>query len=100
MQPSPTFDSEVRKRRHPHTSHHQVKVLFIRGCGNAFRQAASVVFGETVLPLQEIGDGLGLDAHFNAPQTGEQQVHLFPEADFAAQIGASRFDRHAHIASS
>src|SRR5215831_20137757 len=33
----------------PHTSHRQVAVEFVRGSGEAFGQAASVVFGEAVL---------------------------------------------------
>ena len=41
-------------------------------CYDAFRQASAVVFGEAVFPLEEVSDGLGLDAHLNAAQAGEQ----------------------------
>jgi hypothetical protein len=36
------------------------------------RQRASVVARQPVLPLQEVGNGLGLDANFHPPQTCQQ----------------------------
>jgi hypothetical protein len=58
---------------------------------NAFRQRAAIVFDQPVFPLEEIGDGLRLNADFDAAQAGEQQVHLPHESGLAALADTRRF---------
>jgi hypothetical protein len=65
---------------------------------DAFRQTSAVVFNEAVLPFEEFGDGLGLNADFHPAQAGEKQIHLPHEAGFTALAVARRLHRQAHFA--
>src|SRR5579864_7018879 len=51
----------------------QVEILLRRLGGDAGWQRAPIVPGHAVLPFQEIGDALGLDAELHAHQAGQQQ---------------------------
>src|SRR6201993_4875246 len=48
----------------------QVGVRFLFERGQAAREFSSVVVRHSVFPLQELCDGLGLDADFHTPQAG------------------------------
>ena len=47
---------------------------------------AAVVLLHAVFPLEEFGDGLGLDADFHAAQAGQQQIHLIGQAGRGAEV--------------
>src|SRR4029077_521781 len=63
----------------------QKNVEFFFGGRQSFGEAAAVVFGHAVLPLEEVGDALGFDANFDAAQAGEQQMHFAAKAGGAAE---------------
>src|SRR6266576_5854284 len=54
--------------------------------GQSLWQSSAVVFGHAILPFEEVGNALRLDADFYASQAGKQQVHFVAKADGSAQI--------------
>ena len=55
-------------------------ILLFLGGFDACGTGATVVLLHAVFPLEEFGDGLGLDADFHATQAGQQQIHLIGQA--------------------
>lgn len=68
-----------------HFGFEEVVGLVLAG-GEAFGKRAAIVFGHAVLPLEEVGDALRLDANFDAAEAGEEQVHLVAESGGGAEI--------------
>jgi len=75
-----------------------VRVCFAGGRSDSTWQEAAVVLRHAVFPLQEVRDGLWFDANFYAAKAGEQQVHLFHQADHSALIYAFGFYDEAYFA--
>jgi len=73
-------------------------ILFGFGRRDSFGQAAAVVFGEAVFPLQKISDGLRLDAHLDPAEAGQQKIHLPHQADFGTLGLATGLYRHCDFA--
>ena len=63
---------------------------------NTFRQPTPVVVDQTVLPFEEVGDGLRLDANLDPAQAGQKQVHFPHEARSTALAVARGFHYQAH----
>src|ERR1019366_3440129 len=78
-------------------SRNKIMVLFFVRRSDALGQAATVVFRQAVLPLQELGNRLRLDAYFHPPQARQQQVHLFHQAHWASQVLLPRLYRHLYL---
>src|SRR5215470_3832499 len=109
--------SEMTKRRRSSRSNEFLKEKILRVlCGktsptsvqvhvrlsfrgqNTFRQPSAVVVDETVLPFEEVGDGLRLDANLDPAQAGQKQVHFPHEARGTALAVAGGPHHEAHLA--
>src|SRR5258706_10717083 len=64
----------------------QEDVEFLVSGRQSFWEGAAVVFRHAVFPLEEVGDALGFDAHFDAAQACEQKIHFVTEAGGSAKI--------------
>ena len=61
-------------------------VWLVLGRSKSPRHFPTIVFGHAIFPLEKIGDRLRLNADFDAPEAGEQQVHLVTETTCGAKI--------------
>src|ERR1700722_13423720 len=61
-------------------------VGFVFGGGQALGKSAAVVLRHAVFPLEKISNALRLDAHLDAAQAGEKEVHFVAVSGRAAQV--------------
>ena len=62
------------------------------GGSDAGGPGAAVVLLHAVFPLEEVGDGLRLDANFYAAQAGQQQIHFVSQASRCTQVAGGTAD--------